>query len=242
MKPVIGIAAQILKDTTDQFVGQEYIRLNEDYIRAVTKAGGIPLVLADLPCEDLKVLLLKCDGLILSGGWDIDPLLFGENEHPKLGRINRKNDDFFLDALHIAQDRRLPVLGICKGHQLLNVAYGGTLYQDLESQKEGAFRHVQTGERADYSHSVRIKADSWLSDLYPERMDVNSFHHQAIKDLGNGLRSAAQADDGVIEAIEHEKELVFGVQWHPEMLLSRNEDKALALMKKFVQCCAKNKN
>ncbi len=73
-------------------------------------------------------------------------------------------------------------------------------------------------------------------------MDVNSFHHQAIKDLGNGLRSAAQADDGVIEAIEHEKELVFGVQWHPEMLLSRNEDKALALMKKFVQCCAKNKN
>ncbi|WP_300921203.1 gamma-glutamyl-gamma-aminobutyrate hydrolase family protein, partial [uncultured Dubosiella sp.] len=79
MKPVIGIAAQILKDTTDQFIGQEYIRLNEDYIRAVTKAGGIPMVLADLPAEDLKVLIRYCDGLILSGGWDIDPLLFGEN-------------------------------------------------------------------------------------------------------------------------------------------------------------------
>ncbi len=237
MKPIIGIAAQILKDPSDQFIGQRYVRLNEDYIEAIKKAGGIAMVLTDLPIKDLEVLLLRCDGFILSGGWDIDPLLYSETEHSKLGRINRKNDDFFIDALNLAENLGIPILGICKGHQLINVAHGGSLYQDLESQNTKAFHHFQKGNRADYSHFVFIESDSWLSQLYPEQILVNSFHHQAIKKLADDFKISALSKDGVIEAIEHKNKPIFGVQWHPEMLLSENEENALLLMKRFIRYC-----
>lgn len=237
MKPIIAIATQIRQDKDDQFVGQEYIRINEDYIQAVSKAGGIPMPLADLTTEDLKEILKKADGLLLSGGLDVDPLLYGENEHPKLGSINPKNDRFFINALEIADLFELPVLGICKGHQLINVAYGGSLYQDLNSQKEKTFQHFQKGSRAEYSHKVFINKESFLGELYKEPIYVNSFHHQALKKMAEGFDVAAKSEDGIIEAIEHKQKPIYGIQWHPEMLISQNEENALKLMRWFVELC-----
>jgi putative glutamine amidotransferase len=189
------------------------------YLRSVEAAGGVPVSLAAAPSAEAATLLDGIQALLLTGGSDVDPALYGQAPHPRLGPVLRDRDDFELALVREALDRDLPILGICRGHQVLNVATGGTLFQDIPSDLSGGEEHDSEKERWHRSHDVRILPGTRLRELLGEdRIAVNSFHHQAVRDLGRGLRvSAVSGENGVVEGIEAEaSRFVLGVQWHPE--------------------------
>jgi putative glutamine amidotransferase len=200
--------------------------LRQDYLRSVEAAGGLPLVLAPGRPEDAPDLLLRVDALILTGGSDVDPALYGQAPHPKLGRVIRERDDFELALCREALRRDLPLLAICRGHQVLNVATGGTLIQDIPSEVTGGLDHDPRGERWERAHDVRIHNRTQLREILGrETISVNSFHHQAVDELGQGLRvSAGTSDDRIVEGIESPgHRFVLGVQWHPEAFWNRDD-------------------
>jgi putative glutamine amidotransferase len=200
--------------------------LRFDYLHAVSKAHGLPSIVASgftNPLEEAGQLageiLDGCDGLMLSGGTDVDPKIFGEVPHTALGRVDPPRDPFEITLAREAVRRDMPVLGICRGLQVLNVALGGTLIQDIPSDVENPAIH-ETGEnRVEIAHDVAIEPDSKLASLLSAtRVGVNSFHHQAAKRIGEGLvRSAVSPEDGIIEGLEMpDRRFVVAVQWHPE--------------------------
>lgn len=200
--------------------------LRFDYLHAVSKAQGLPSIIASgftNPLDEAKQLageiLDSCDGLLLSGGTDVDPKIFGEIPHTALGRVDGPRDPFEITLAQEAVRRDMPVLGICRGLQVLNVAMGGTLIQDIPTDVPGAIVHETGDNRIEIAHAVTIESDSRLAQLLASfRVDVNSFHHQAAKRLGQGLtRSATSPDDGVVEGLEmRDRKFVVAVQWHPE--------------------------
>jgi putative glutamine amidotransferase len=197
----------------------EFFALRDDYVRAVEKAGALPMVLAPGHPEDAPDLLSRLDGLLLTGGADVDPGLYGEQPHETVTRVIPERDAFEIALCREALDRDRALLAICRGHQVLNVATGGTLIQDIPSQVSGARDHDPDRERWETAHEVRILPRTRLREILgAETIDVNSFHHQAVRELGQGLVvSAASTADGVIEGIEAPgRRLAVGVQWHPE--------------------------
>ena len=200
--------------------------LRFDYLHAVAKAGGLPSIVAagfTNPLEEAAQLageiLDNCDGLLLSGGTDVDPKIFGETPHTALGRVDAPRDPFEIALTREAVRRDMPVLGICRGLQVLNVALGGTLVQDIPSDVTNAVVHETGDDRLVIGHEVVVGKDSRLAQLLGKtRVGVNSFHHQSAKQLGHGLtQTAASPDDGVIEGIEmRDRAFVVAVQWHPE--------------------------
>ncbi len=206
--------------------GNNHAWLRFDYLHAVSKAHGLPSIVAPGFTNPLETahhlageILDNCDGLLLSGGTDVDPLLFGETPHSALGRVERPRDPFEMELAREAVRRDMPVLGICRGLQVLNVALGGTLIQDLPSDIAGALVHETGDDRLFIGHDVVIRNGSRLADLLgTTRVGVNSFHHQAAKGLGGGLSvSATSPDDGVVEGLEMtDRKFVMAVQWHPE--------------------------
>ncbi len=193
--------------------------LRNDYVRSVERAGGLPLILAPGGPGDAADLLGHVDGLLLSGGSDVDPVFFDEAPHAKLGTVVRERDDFELALCREALGRNLPLLAICRGHQVLNVATGGTLVQDIASQIAADVEHDSRRPRPERVHEVRILEGTRLRRLLgKETVGVNSFHHQAVRDLGRGLVATAWSTvDGVIEAVEApDRHFAIGVQWHPE--------------------------
>jgi putative glutamine amidotransferase len=210
-RPVVGI-------TLGDGDRPGYHSMRADYVRCVERSGAAPLVLPPVAPEHAAALLDRLDGLVLSGGVDLDPSLYGQPRHPKLGRVDRERDDFELALTREALRRDLPTLAICRGQQVLNVATGGTLYQDLPSQLEGAVGHDASGRRTRLSHTVEIEPGSKLAEILGRGpVSVNSFHHQAVDRLGAGLVVCGRSPDGVIEAVEmEERTFVVGVQWHPE--------------------------
>jgi putative glutamine amidotransferase len=212
MRPVIGIT---LGDGDRP--GLHAIR--EDYVRSVEQAGAIPVVVPPIDPGDAAALLERLDGVLLSGGDDVDPALYGEEPHPKLGKVHRRRDDLELALLREALQRDLPVLAICRGHQVLNVVTGGTLVQDLPSESAGAVTHDAPGKRWRRSHGVVVTPGSRLHGILGrEELCVNSFHHQAVGRVGQGLVvSAVCPEDVVIEGLEMpDRRFVVAVQWHPE--------------------------
>jgi putative glutamine amidotransferase len=208
----------------------EIFALRDDYVRAVQTAGGLPLVLAPGKPEDAAALaseyLDRVEALVLSGGADIDPRLYNEERHPTVERVFPERDAFELALCREALRRDMPTLAICRGHQLLNVATGGTLFQDIPSQVEAAAVHDPDQERWERCHDVEVLAGTRLREILgQERVAVNSFHHQAVKDLGRGLVLAARGcDDGVIEGMEMpDRRFMIGVQWHPESFWDQPE-------------------
>jgi putative glutamine amidotransferase len=196
-----------------------YTSMRADYVRSVARSGAVPVVLPTLPAEAADAVLDRLDGLVLSGGIDVDPALYGRTRHPKLGRVDRERDDFELALTRDALRRDLPILAICRGQQVLNVATGGTLIQDIPSELEGAVTHAAAGRRTRRSHPVEVVPGSKLREILgPGPISVNSFHHQAIDRLGEGLSVSGRCpEDGVIEAVEmNDRAFVLGVQWHPE--------------------------
>ena len=192
------------------------IQVNASYAEALSRAGHLPVVIPRCGSdEQFDVIVSRLDALVMTGGEDFDPALYGANRSPKLGEVNAPRDDFDLRLLAAARRRRLPVLGICRGCQLLNIAFGGTLWQDLPSEFPG--KDIQ---HRDVHHPVQIVPDSRLArTIGTTNTVVNSLHHQAVQKLAPGFRVTATAPDGVVEAIESEQYPAVGLQFHPEKLV-----------------------
>ena len=230
-RPVIGIITNLDAAEHYQFPGYPRITVNEDYPRSVAQAGGVPVLLA--PSPDLGLLpaqLGALDGLILAGGADVNPRLYGQDPLIGCGPLSPVRDAYEVEALRLARQTGLPVLAICRGMQLANVALGGSLFQDL-SYAGTAQQHSFSGNPALGVHVIDIEPGTVLSRLHAEPTAlVNSYHHQVIDRLGEGLRVSARTRDGMVEAVEHtgpDLDLV-GVEWHPEMM-SREDPLARAL-------------
>jgi putative glutamine amidotransferase len=218
-KPLIGITTF----RTDSGRGYIYLSLTESYVQAVAAGGALPvLVPLGLPEDDLDRIRGKLDGLVLSGGGDLDPALYGGIPHPSVGEIDEDRDRVELHLARKFVDAGRPLLGICRGMQLLNVALGGTLYSDIAAQRRGAIAHdLWPGQGYDHSHHmVRIEEESRLAEILGQPMvEVNSLHHQGVRDLAPGLIPTAYAPDGLIEAFElPDHPFGLAVQWHPERL------------------------
>ncbi len=212
-KPVIGITSFI--DGTGRYYQQR-----NTYADAVYDNGGIPVY---LPCnrdpEVIRQYVTSTDGILIPGGPDADPTLYGEEVSPYCGEFNRENDLFDIAILKEAIAQGKPLLAICRGVQMLNIAYGGTLYQDLPTEFPGSLTHTGTLYQYDRYHKVTLTYGSKLLDIIGNsEIRTNSSHHQAVRDVAEGFRVSAVAEDGVIEAIESLTDTVIGVQWHPEMM------------------------
>jgi len=198
--------------------------LTGPYLRAVTGAGGYPIVLPAIP-DDLGRGLDLASGLLLIGGGDIEARHIGKDNHPRAKFFNPLRDDFELAIIREARRRKMPMFGICRGHQLLNVALGGGLYQDIADEQGSEFEHYREDLPNDPVHSVAIASESCLASILgTTQLSVNSVHHQAVREPAPGLRASAWAPDGVIEAIEScfpETGFILGVQWHPERLAEK---------------------
>ncbi|GAB5602223.1 hypothetical protein FJNA_07480 [Thermus sp. FJN-A] len=190
------------------------------YLEALASQGLAHVLLPPQDPEALERILPHLDGLLLPGGGDVDPALYGEDPHPRLGEVSPERDAHELFLARYAAEKGLPTLGICRGIQVMNVALGGTLYQDLEAQGFTQVAHGQKTPPPHLAHGVRLLGDSPLSRLFPQEvLPVNSYHHQGLKVLGRGLKPLAVAPDGLVEAVALEGHPLFlGVQWHPELL------------------------
>ena len=200
--------------------GADRTGVNAAYVRAVLAAGGVPLVLSPLMGASMAARALEgVDGLLLTGGEDMDPDWYGAPPSPFLSPPSRDRDLFELALFAVARQRELPILGVCRGIQLINVALGGTLYQDLPSERPGTVEHRPEGPREARSHRVRLQTGSRAAAaLGATGLTVNSSHHQAIKDLAPGLLATGWTDDELIEAAETSADApwLLAVQWHPE--------------------------
>jgi len=205
------------------------LALGWSYLRAVEAAGGLPVIMPPLDDEAVEPLLGRLDGICLSGGPDIDPSHYGADPHPALGPTETDIDRFELAAARVADRHELPILAICRGAQALNVSRGGTLNQHLPERYGESIGHRQTIRGEETIHAVEIDPGSRLASVVgSERIEVNSFHHQSIDRIGEGLEAVAHSSDGVVEAIEQAGErFVIGVQWHAESLTGMPEHAAL---------------
>lgn len=219
-KPIIGISGSIMKDSSGDFAGYERAYVNNDYVESVVRAGGIPYIIPLVEDEDvIKEQAKFIDGLIMSGGQDVNPMLFNEEPCKELGDILPKRDTFDMALIREVANLKKPILGICRGEQILNVTFGGTLYQDIKFSEGSYIKHNQKKLPNFATHSVEIVEGSKLYDILGREAITNSFHHLAVKSVAPGFKVVAYAKDGVVEAIEKDGEkFILGVQWHPEML------------------------
>jgi putative glutamine amidotransferase len=224
------MAAPLVGITTSITVGAvpERAFVNGAYIRAVQEAGGIPVLITPHFTPEVQAALWqRLDGLVLTGGGDIAPGRFGEARHPTVDEVSPARDELEIDLTRRAVADAVPLFAICRGIQVLNVALGGTLMQDLPSEWPNALSHSQTAPRHQPTHAVKVMGEgTHLGRLLGTlELDVNSMHHQAIKQLGEGLREVAWAPDGVVEGVEMpgDDRFVLGVQWHPEELVAHDQ-------------------
>ena len=233
MKPIIGIVP-LIDETKDSFW------MLPGYMDGIAEAGGIPIMLPlTSDKEEIGQLLNAIHGILLTGGHDVDPALYGEEPLPECGEPCKERDAMETELLKQALERDMPVLGICRGIQFLNAHLGGTLYQDLPSQHPSDTEHHQTPPYDKPVHSVSILKDSPLFRLLnKETLSVNSYHHQAIRQKAESLKTMAVSGDGLVEAVEMpDKKFVWAVQWHPEFshLVDENSRK---IFSEFVKHCA----
>jgi putative glutamine amidotransferase len=230
MRPLIGITTSELRPGTlgtllrDGLAPHDELMLGTTYPKAIDAAGALPVVLAPVDLVAVPALVARLDGICLAGGPDLDPRLYGALErHPELGPTNAEHDAFELAVARAADDAGLPILGICRGAQALNVARGGTLRQHVAGHRQTDFAGTPT-------QRVAVAPDSLLAAVTGagRALAINSFHHQAVDVLGAGLRVVARAADGTVEAVEDpSRTFVLGVQWHAETLTARAEHGAL---------------
>ncbi|MFX3675133.1 MAG: gamma-glutamyl-gamma-aminobutyrate hydrolase family protein [Paenisporosarcina sp.] len=233
MKPIIGISSNL---------NERVLSLSSDYVEAITKSGGVPIVIPNYQEEEeaLKIVQL-IDGLLLTGGGDIDPTLFGEEPQSGLGSISPERDASEITLTQKMLNLNKPILGICRGSQVLNIANGGDMYQDIYTQTENKnlLQHTQHAPRSHGSHYVQVYEGTKLSEIiHLEKFKVNSFHHQAVREIPQDFQVSAISSDGMIEAIESKSHhFVMGVQWHPESM--KNDSVSLAIFKAFILACMK---
>lgn len=250
MKPIVGITVNAtdeasiargqrlaLSDQTVQYVA-------DDYVRAIEQAGAVPILIPIMTnVDNMSPLLSILDGIVFTGGSDIDPEYYDEVPKPQLGEVRTHRDAHEVALMKkVIAETTIPVLGICRGAQLLNVAKGGSLYQDITTQRPTAEEHSYFGRSPKHVpvHTVTIAPDSKLHQFVGQpELHVNSFHHQSLKDIGRDLLVVATAPDGTVEAIEHEGERsIVAVQWHPEMMAEHDGNSA-NLFHHFVTQCTR---
>ncbi|HAX72387.1 MAG TPA: gamma-glutamyl-gamma-aminobutyrate hydrolase [Firmicutes bacterium] len=237
-KPIIGIAGNLYIETNPVVIGSPYDFNNNNYSKCIADAGGIPIYLPviNVP-EIIDQQLDLIDGLLIPGGNDINPLLYHQVPKPLQGHSNETVDMVQIYLIQKALQRNIPILGICRGHQILNVAGGGTLHQDISYAIDDPIQHKQTINLATPTHPVQITPNSILHSILGPTYTVNSAHHQCVKDLAPQFFATALSPDGIIEGIQMEgNSFVMGVQWHPEMMASRDL-LMLQLFKQFITHC-----
>ncbi|KAF5038396.1 MAG: gamma-glutamyl-gamma-aminobutyrate hydrolase family protein [Sedimentibacter saalensis] len=220
MNTIIGITAdKIMED------GFYYEKVNESNLNAVFQHGGVPVILPIT--EDEKTIekyLSFVDGIYFTGGGDINPLLFGEEPIRQIGAIDYDRDAFEVKLYKHAAAKNMPMLGICRGQQIMNIAAGGTLYQDIYTQRQNTNGHSPKFTFGGYEHhTVNLLKDSMIFNiLKTDKIKTNSFHHQAVKDVADDYIATAFTEDGIIECIESvELDFALGIQWHPEIMFER---------------------
>jgi putative glutamine amidotransferase len=220
--PLIGVSTSI---TVGKDPERAYV--NSAYLHAIQQAGGVPVPLPpQLSAAALERIVGELSGLLLTGGGDVDPARYGESPHPTVYEVAPARDMLETSAIHVALERRLPVLAVCRGIQMLNVALGGTLFQDVGTEPGTQLQHSQTERRDQPTHKVKIEPRSRLARLLgADEIEVNSMHHQAVKALGRNLTAVAWAPDQIIEGVEDTdpSRFVLGVEWHPEELVGHSE-------------------
>ncbi|HEX3867279.1 MAG TPA: gamma-glutamyl-gamma-aminobutyrate hydrolase family protein [Gemmatimonadaceae bacterium] len=217
----------LVTSTTEIIRGVSRVRVNEAYTHALATAGLVPIVLPPIDEAMARAALSDAVGLVLTGGEDIDPALFGESRHAATGEAHARRDAYELALAEAARDRRIPTLAICRGAQVMNVALGGSLVQDIPTQRASQVNHDPEGRRAERVHRVQIDASSRLATaIGATSIAANSSHHQAVDRVAAELRVVAASEDGVVEAIEplDANWWMIGVQWHPEELTTTLED------------------
>lgn len=234
MKPIIAMTTYNSKRDENTVSS-----LNMNYSNAILKNGGIPLLLPIVEnCmeEYIDNLLCNVDGVLFSGGADVSPIEYNEEPVRELGSCSIERDKFEILLYKKAFERKIPILGICRGLQVINVAAGGTLYQDIYTQKPTNKQHNQKQPWPDKTHKVNICADSKLYNILEEEsVMTNSFHHQAAKDIADGFYVSAKAEDDIVEAIEYSSDqFVLGVQWHPEGMFEKHHEFS-KLFKAFIK-------
>lgn len=230
-KPLIGLTPSHNTDSGD-------IQMRPTYLKALMAAGAIPVILPLTSCvSDLKQFADILDGFLFTGGPDVHPFLFGEETQAHCGSVSPERDQMELALLPIVMETAKPILGICRGVQLLNIGLGGNIWQDIPSQTESGFplAHSQPFAFSIPAHTVTVKPGSRLAEItQSETLSVNSMHHQAVKDVAPGLTATAFSSDHIVEAVEMTDYPFFiGVQWHPEYLWEK-DDASLKLFQAFV--------
>lgn len=233
-RPVIGITTN--PSFIENGTGSSKVTIAYDYITAVDMAGGVPLLLPSLKNEEsICRQVMSLDGVILSGGGDVYPPLYGEEPHGLIGFVDRQRDEYELKIVEYAVEMKKPLLGICRGMQVINIAFGGNLYQDISCASKDCVQHIQNSLHALVWHTVDIAPETVLSGIVKSReIKTNSSHHQVVKNIAPGFVVNARSKDGLIEGIEKmDCDFILGVQWHPERMAAQDSS-MLEIFKMFL--------
>ncbi len=225
-KPIIGIVGSTKWSTNPAYMQYEFSITSTANVESVRRNGGVPIIIPyNELLDDPAAAVSMCDGLLFPGGSDVHPWYYGEEPRQVLGTIEPHIDEAWLNAGKEAMKLGLPMFGLCRGIQVLNVLTGGSLWQDVRESGEGVLQHLQKLDRTYLTHTVVVEEGTHLAEILgagPHK--TNSLHHQAVKRLGEGMRITARTLDGIIEGIEDEDGWRFGVQWHPENLIDSNPE------------------
>lgn len=234
IKPIIGIGSDIESPEGKREHAFTYLT----YVEAVRRAGAIPVLVPPQP-ENAEQLMQELDGFLLAGGDDCDPAVYGEERHPSVEPMDARRQANDLALAEASRKHQVPMLGICLGVQVMNIAAGGTLIQDIDTQHETEIRHASEPEDRG-RHDVIIEKGTHLASVLPaNELNVNSSHHQAIRKVGEGLRVTALAPDGIVEGLEDPRHPFYlGVQWHPEDMTG--EESASTLFAAFIEAARKH--
>ncbi|MGX7419452.1 gamma-glutamyl-gamma-aminobutyrate hydrolase family protein [Carnobacterium gallinarum] len=238
---MIGISSNLLTTPLPDTITNQRYHLSTDYIRSVVDAEGLPIILPQLKPTDAEAIMNQLDGLILSGGLDISPTMYQTDMCSTRITYSLERDHYELALLQAAIAQNKPVLGICRGAQLINIAFGGDLILDIKDKfPESSIEHIQNNEPDEASHLVEIQENSGLHQVSQTlALKVNSYHHQVINQIGEGLIATAWSEDGLIEAIEYPTaKFLVGVQWHPE-IMSITDSASRELFRTFVAATKK---
>lgn len=237
-KPFIGITGDYMISEKGMSLGQERYFISKEFIDAILEAGGVPVVIPIINKEeDILKIMDSLDGIVLSGGFDVNPIYYGEEPSKYVGFTYTPRDLCELFIVKAAIEKDMPILGISRGQQVITVAFGGKLYQDLSDNNTFYINHMQRASINDIGHYVDIVPGTRLFKIFEKnRLLVNSFHHQAAKVVPDNFIVSATSSDGVVEAIEHKTKPIMAVQWHPEIMIKKHPV-MLRIFEEFINWC-----
>lgn len=237
MKPVIGITGNITSTAGDNGEMFDINYSPRGFTRAIELAGGTPVILPIMDKDNAEDLISICDGILFTGGQDVSPSLYNEEPHMVIGPTSPERDASEVWIFNEAMKQKKPILGVCRGMQLINIVLGGSLYQDLSENPEITIQHQQKTQTIHPTHSITVKEGTCLSKIYQTGDYVNSVHHQVLKDIAPGVNITAWSQDNVVEAIEYmeDGQSIVGLQWHPELNAHLHNPRSLAVFQDLVE-------